>query len=88
MPHLVYLPSVVAKFVASKLRTAWEVHQFLDEQVQQDESAIVTEDVNDLKSWLLMVGQTARAKGPALKMDPVVTTATVFEEWVFLSIFI
>jgi hypothetical protein len=83
MPRLVYLPSVVAKFVATKPRTAWEVHQFLDEKVQQDESDIVAEDVVDLKSWLLTVGQTAGAKGLALKMDPVVTTASVFEEWAF-----
>jgi hypothetical protein len=84
MPRLVYdLPSVVAKFVATKPRTACEVHQFLDEKVQQDDSDIVAEDVVDLKSWLLTVGQTAGAKGLALKMDPVVTTASVFEEWAF-----
>jgi hypothetical protein len=30
MPRLVFLPAVVASFVAQKPRTAWEVHQFLD----------------------------------------------------------
>jgi hypothetical protein len=36
MPRLVFLPSIVAKFVIETSRSAWEVHQFLNEISQED----------------------------------------------------
>jgi hypothetical protein len=83
MPRLVFLPSVVAQFVTETPRSAWEVHQFLNEISQADGATVEAEDVADLKKWLLTVGQEAGAEALALGMAPVVTTARVFEEWSF-----
>jgi hypothetical protein len=83
LPRLVYLPAVIAKFVIEKPRTAWEVHQHLNEMAIADDSLFEDGDVVNLKKWLLTVGQVAGAKALALSMAPVVTTVAVFEEWCF-----
>jgi hypothetical protein len=79
----VYLPAVIAKFVIEKPRTAWEVHQHLNEMAVADDALFEDGDVENLKKWLLAVGQVAGAKALALSMAPVVTTVVVFEEWCF-----
>jgi hypothetical protein len=53
LPRLVYLPSIVAKYAAEKPRTAWEVHQYLNEIVQAEDAIVEEEDVVNLKRWLL-----------------------------------
>jgi hypothetical protein len=83
LPRLVYLPAVIAKFVSEKPRTAWEVHQHLNEMTVSEESLFEEGDIENLKKWLLAVGQVAGAKALALSMAPVVTTVAVFEEWCF-----
>jgi hypothetical protein len=77
LPRLVYLPTIVAKYATEKPRTAWEVHQHINELVASEDAAIEEADVEKLKVWLLTVGQTAGAKALALNMAPVVTTALV-----------
>jgi hypothetical protein len=83
MPRLVYLPSVVARYAAETPRTAWEVYQFINDLVIQDDSEVAEADAAGIKQWLLAVGQTAGAKGLALTMASVVTTSPVFQEWSF-----
>jgi hypothetical protein len=51
--------------------------------VQREEAELDETDVVNLKKWLLTVGQAHGAKELALKMNPVVTMAAVFEEWAF-----
>jgi hypothetical protein len=79
----VYLPSIVAKYATEQPRTAWEVHQYLNETVLAEESVVEETEVEKLKVWLLAVGQTVGAKALALGMALVVTMAAVFEEWCF-----
>jgi hypothetical protein len=58
----VFTPSVVAQFVTETPRSAWEVHQFLNEISQADGATVEAEDVADLKKWLLTVGRGTRSR--------------------------